>query len=285
MRPREKKHDDCIVADPSPLGHADAPPRPRVVSSLDAVVLWGAAFAGGALNAVAGGGSFLVFPALLRLGVGPVAANATTTVVMWPGSLASVAAYREELLAERPRLVRLVAASVVGGLVGAELLLHTSDRVFARLVPFLMLFAALLLTFGTRLAARLGTGGETPSPWRAWLLGPLAQGILAIYGGYFGGGMGVVMLSILVLSGMTDIHRMNAVKTLLAVVINGVALAAFVAADALVWDKAGAMIVAAVVGGYGAARVARRLPGRWVRRVVLLVAWSMTVYFFADLAH
>ncbi|MDP9151879.1 MAG: sulfite exporter TauE/SafE family protein [Myxococcota bacterium] len=241
-----------------------------------ATLLFFAAVIGGAINSVAGGGTFIAFPALLFAGVPAVAANATNTMALWPGALASVIAYRRELGASRRELLPLGLASLVGGLVGSVLLLRTSDRKFSLLVPWLLLFATLLFSSGGEIAKR-GSGGA-----RASLLGVIGiQLVISIYGGYFGGGIGIMMLATLSLMGMKDIHRMNALKTMLATLVNGIAVVAFIVAGAIAWGPAAVMIGGGILGGYAGAAFARRVSPRLVRRLVLTIAWTMTAYFFA----
>jgi hypothetical protein len=230
---------------------------------------------GGALNSVAGGGSFLAFPALLFAGISPVAANATTTIALWPGSLASAVAYRRELREVRREIVPLGAAALLGGLIGSLLLLRTSDDTFVKLIPWLLLFASALFSFGGILAKRVMRGTQASLG-----VGIVAQFAISIYGGYFGGGMGIMMLAVLSLLGMTEIHRMNALKTSLGTLINGVAVVTFVTAGAIAWRAGVVMIAGGVLGGYAGAALARRVPARYVRRFVMGIAWTMTGYFF-----
>ena len=269
---------------------------------MTSALLFAVAFIGGALNAVAGGGSFLTLPTLLYAGVAPVSANATSTFAMWPASLASALAYRDEISRGRTWMLRLGIISVVGGLLGGLLLVRTSDESFIRLLPWLMLVAAATFSFGGRLTtwARAMQSGrqdsvavqiddsthvvrENPGSIHRvdvpmWTL-PL-QLIIATYGGYFGGGMGIMMLAAMAVAGMTDMHEMNALKVVLAIAINGVALAAFVVTGAISWAPGVVMVVGGVAGGYAGAAVARRVPGTVVRGIVIVVAWTMTVYFF-----
>ncbi len=249
-----------------------------------AALLLLSAILGGTLNSVAGGGSFVTFPALIFTGVPPINANATSTVALWPGTVASTAAYREEFGTQRRLLLPLGAISVLGGVIGALLLLRTPQATFSRLVPWLLLLATLLFTFGGTLTARLRArlaGGAGPS--RSLLLViALIQLAVAIYGGYFGGGIGFVILAALALLGMSHIHTMNAIRTLLASCINGVAVATFVLAGAVAWPQALLMTAGAVVGGYGGARYARRLDPKLVRRFVIAVGCAMTAYFFVS---
>lgn len=249
---------------------------------LQGTILFLAAMLGGTLNSVAGGGSFISFPALIFTGVLPIQANATSTVALWPGAVASVGAYRGVLVMARRRLLVLGGVSVVGGVLGAILLLRTPQSTFVRLLPYLLLLATLLFTFGGTIAARLRdlVGKVASPPWLATLGTVCLQGTIAIYGGYFGGGIGILMLALLAIMGMENIHTMNAIKALLASCINGVAVLTFVIARAVEWPQAVVMVLGAVVGGYGGAYVARRLDPRLVRRFVILVGFTMTLYFF-----
>ena len=247
---------------------------------LEYPALFGAALLAGALNSVAGGGSFLTFPALLLSGVSPVHANATSTVALWPGTVASVAAYRREL-GTAPNLLPLTLISLLGGGMGALLLLHTPAATFSKLVPYLLLVATLLFAFSAQITARLPRLDTAGGPSRRTLIAVLAvQLAIACYGGYFGGGIGILMLAVMGLMGLTDINQMNGLKTLLASAINGVAVVAFVLAGAVEWPQALVMLAGGIIGGYGGAAVARRLDPRLVRRFALGVACTMTAYFF-----
>jgi uncharacterized membrane protein YfcA len=240
------------------------------------LVLFFATIAAGALNSVAGGGSFLTLPALLFAGVPPVAANATSTLAAWPASLASAVAYRRELGAPAT-WVSLGIVSLLGGLLGGLLLVKTSDASFMRLLPPLMLLAAVTFSFGNRVTERFNIGGgDEPTPWWMYLL----QLAIATYGGYFGGGMGIMMLAMLAAAGMTDIHEMNGLKAVLAVAINAVALAIFIAHGAIVWRTGLIMAAGGIVGGYAGGAVARRLNRDAIRVFVMGIAWTMTAYFF-----
>ncbi len=251
---------------------------------LQAAFLFGAALIAGALNSVAGGGSFISFPALVAVGVTEKLANATNTVALWPGALASMGPYRDVLTGKRQSLLLLGSLSVVGGLAGAIVLLRTPKATFSALIPFLMLGATLLFTFGPRLTvwvrthlAKRAIGGP---PW----LGVLGVGALLLvtsfYGGFFGGGVSILLLALLALLGMENIHEMNALKVFLNALINGIAVVAFVAAGAVVWQAAPVMIAGAIVGGFGGAYFARKLEPIVVRRFVIVVGVTMTFYFF-----
>jgi uncharacterized membrane protein YfcA len=238
-------------------------------------LLFVAAAIGGAINSVAGGGSFVAFPALLFAGVPAIPANATNTIALWPGSLASAIAYRRELTEVRRQLLPLGAAALAGGLAGSILLLKTSDRTFVLMIPWLLLFATLLFSFGNPIARRI-TRGASASMNAA----VVAQLAISVYGGYFGGGMGIMMLAVLSLLGMTDIHRMNALKTSLATLVNGIAVVAFVWTGTVAWEPGTVMVVGGIAGGYAGAAIARQVSPKVVRTLVLVVAWVMTLYFF-----
>jgi hypothetical protein len=282
------------------------------------VFLFLAAFLGGALNAVAGGGSFIALPALIFAGVPPVSANATTTLALWPGSLSSAWAYRREVAVSRRWIVALGGVSLAGGVIGGLLLLRTTDASFLRLLPWLLLIAAVTFTFAGRVqdflwrrhaarhlggeaaqhlggsaqhfggsarhlggsAQHLGGSAQHPSGSVQHLWPLLFQFVIATYGGYFGGGMGIMMLAALSMAGMSDIHEMNGVKSVLAVVINGVALAEFVALGAIAWAPGLVMVAGGIAGGYAGAAAARRIDRQYVRGLVTVVAWAMTAYFF-----
>jgi uncharacterized membrane protein YfcA len=226
---------------------------------------------------VAGGGSFIAFPALLFAGVPPIAANATNSVALWPAGLASAWAYRKDLDVRRRTLVALGVASLVGGLAGAAWLLHTPDATFVKEIPWLLLAATLLFSAGPVIAKRLSSRGTGA---RGLVVVTVLQLVIAVYGGYFGGGMGILMLAAMSLMGMERIHAMNGLKAILGILINGVAVAAFVVGGAVVWGPGSVMIAGGLLGGWGGATIAKKVDPTWVRRFVACVAWGMTAYFF-----
>jgi uncharacterized protein len=235
---------------------------------------------GGALNAVAGGGSFVAFPALLFVQVPPIQANATNTIALWTAAAASGGAYRTRLNLSQRIFVPLLIASLIGGLIGAGLLLKTPAHTFLRVLPWLTLGATVLFAFGKKLVAGRMAGVEHDASSLAITGVTVFQLLVAVYGGYFGGGMGIVMLAMLAMLGMTDIHAMNALKSVMGFVINGVAVLAFVVAHAVYWRQGSVMIVGAVAGGYIGAHYAQKLPASSIRWFVILVGTVMTVYFF-----
>lgn len=236
-----------------------------------------AAFGAGVLNAIAGGGSFLTFPALVFAGVPPVAANATSAVAVSPGYLGSVLGFRPELRRiPRALLGREVAIAALGGLMGAGLLLLTPARVFAGIVPWLLLLATALFALGPRLA-RMGSG-QGHAGWR--LPGLLA---VSIYGGYFNGGLGILLMALYTLAGESRLNTVNALKNLNSFVLSLLSVLAFALAGAIVWPQAVWMMFWATLGGWAGARLARRLPARWVRLLVIGTGLVMSAVFFARL--
>jgi uncharacterized membrane protein YfcA len=238
------------------------------------VLLFAAGAVGGAINAVAGGGSFLVFPSLLLVGIPPVAANATTAVALWPAGVASTIAYRKDLPTGRKQIILLSVASAVGGTLGAMVLLRTSDETFTKILPLLMFTASAVFTAGPRLQ-QARTRAQLPLA-----AGVLVQLLIASYGGYFGGGMGILMLATFTLMGMTHLHAMNGLKTVLSVFINGAANVAFFVAHKVVLSVVLPVAIGSIVGGFGAAALARKVDPKKVRMFVLVFAWGLTAWFF-----
>ena len=234
----------------------------------------------GMINSVAGGGSFLTLPVLIGCGVPPIPANATSTIALWPGTLASFGAYRREMAA-RPRLaVVLAIISLAGGLIGALILLRTPQLTFDRLLPWLTLFATVLFVFGPRISARLKLSLGEADDHKSLLKTGTIQFFIAIYGGYYGAGAGIMMLAVLALLGMKNIHAMNAFKTLLSGSFNGAAVVTFILQGIVHWPEALWMMGGAVAGGYGGAWLARRTPPAWIRAFVIFTGVVTTAYFF-----
>lgn len=245
------------------------------------VTLFMAAAAAGAINSVAGGGSFISFPALLLAGVPPISANATNTTALWPGTVASVGAYRRELATQRRGIVLFSIISLVGGVIGALLLLWTQERIFEQLIPFLMLAATLIFILSPRITRWTRQhGGHGQEPWSRRLPVLALYFGVAIYGGFFGAGLGILTLAVLGLLGMEHIHEMNALKVLQASLVNGVAVLTFALAGAVLWPAALLMAAGGILGGYGGAALARRINPAAVRWIVIVISVSLTVYFF-----
>lgn len=253
---------------------------------LSTFLLFLAAFGAGIINGVAGGGGLIAFPALLIAGVTPIYANATNKTSLWFGTFASTVAYRRELCDRKPEIFLLTIASVVGGIFGSYLLLHTPPQIFADLIPYLMLIATGIFAF-RRLTLRVGGkqwllqhfSFPTSSPLKL-LIVVLLQLIIASYGGFFGGGAGILMLAILNMAGIQNIHIMNAYKCWLATCINGVAIINLALSDVIIWDRAIVMGIGALIGGYGSAYIARKLNPVWIGYAIVGVSLSLTVYFF-----
>ena len=242
-----------------------------------------AALAAGVINSIAGGGTLLSFPALVAIGVPAVIANATNTVALVPGSLAGALGFRRNL-AEVPRwMLWLTVPSLAGGALGAVILLHTSTKTFSRLVPFLILGATLLLasqeliTRGLRRFLEAHERKAGPG-WITFAF--VFQFLVGVYGGYFGAGIGILMLAALGLIGMRDLHQMNGLKNLLAIGINGIASIYFIASGAVLWHYAISMALASIAGGFLGARLAHRLGRRFVRGAVVFIGLVMTVALF-----
>ena len=236
-----------------------------------------AAVIAGGINSVAGGGSLVSFPTLIWLGVPPIAANATNKAAIWLGTLGSVWGYRRELRGVDPRVYALIVPSFIGGIAGAVLLYRTPAVVFDYLVPVLVLFATCLFMVQEPLQRRFDLSGAhvARSHWLSWTM--LFQLIVALYGGYFGAGIGILMLAALSLMGHTDIHRMNGLKNLLATCINGVSAAYFVFAGLVIWSDALVMAAGAIVGGVVGANLARRIGPHAVQRIVVIVGFGMAL--------
>jgi hypothetical protein len=245
-----------------------------------AILIFFAGALGGAMNAVAGGGSFIAFPTLLFTGVAPIPANATNTLSLWLGTAASGGAYRHRLNISRRVMIPLLIMSAIGGFAGALLLIRTPAQTFLRLIPWLMLAATLLFAFGRRLTGKISGGISHDASNQAVAGASFFELLVATYGGYFGGGIGIMNLAMFAAMGMTDIHAMNALKILVVTVINGVATVTFIATGAVVWPQACVLTLGAVVGGYSAAHYAQKLPQHWIRGLVIAIGLSMSVYFF-----
>lgn len=251
------------------------------------IFLFFAAVIGGALNAVAGGGTFVSFPALLATGVPAVQANATNTVALWPGLAASTGAYVRRLDVPRRLLVPLLLTSIIGGAAGSLLLLNTPQRVFLHLVPWLLLAGTLLFAFGNRIRTFAGRSAAATDlrsmSWKVITVTSFVELLIAIYGGYFGAGIGLITLGMLAALGMRDINAMGAIRTLLAVVINAAAVLIFILARAVFWPHCLVMVVGSLVGGWFGAHYAQKADSRKLRRVVISIGMAMSAYYFVTL--
>jgi uncharacterized membrane protein YfcA len=255
------------------------------MSASDAVILLAASTVAGAINSIAGGGSLITFPVLVWLGREPILANATNTVSLSPGSVAALHGFRAELAGLRTWIVRGTVPSLVGGVVGAILLLQTPSPVFAWLVPYLILFATALFALSgplnalvRRRARETGDGVPSSPRWTPFLLYQLG---VSIYGGYFGAGIGIMMLAGLALTGFTAIHRAIALRNYYAILINGIAAVYFIAFGPVSWPDAVVLTIGQIAGGLIGARVARRLPATTVRWVVVTIGVAIALSLLA----
>jgi uncharacterized protein len=246
------------------------------------ILLFLSAAIAGAINSIAGGGSFIAFPALIFTGVPPINSNAMCSVALFPGSLASVGGYRLELIEERKILPLMILTSIIGGIAGSIIMLKTPPNTFMSLVPWLLLLANLLFIFGGKITAafKKRNSAKEPSRFRI-ILGTLTlQLFIALYGGFFGAGMGIMMLAALALMGMDNIHKMNAFKVVLGSCINGIAALIFISAGVILWAQTSVMIVGAIAGGFGGAFYARKHDPAKVKKIVIFIGSVMTIYFF-----
>src|SRR5579872_4241522 len=248
---------------------------------LHSAIAFLAAFLAGTINSVAGGGTLVSFPALIWLGLNSVQANATSTVAIWPGSLGGMWGYRRELRTADKGMLALVLPSLVGGIAGALLLHWTRPELFDKLVPYLILFATILFMVQEPIQRNLKTAGGARHKSARWLAAAmLFQLLVALYGGYFGAGIGILMLAALSILGLTDIHQMNGLKNFFALCINGVAAIYFIFAHMVEWPYVLIMAVGAIAGGVGGAGLARRLGRTVMRRVVIGIGFAMAVSLF-----
>jgi len=255
----------------------------RIMPVTEILGLMFAAAAAGAINAVAGGGTLITFPTLLFFKTPPVIANATSTLALVLGTAGSVYGYRQHFAAVKHWLWRFVPVSVIGGLIGSALLTHTSDTVFAKLVPFLILFATVLFLAQGAFRRMAGFGAAEDHPGRFALLGAiLFQFLVAIYGGYFGAGIGILMLASLGVIGLKNIHEMNALKTVLGSLINVVAAAWFICAGLIHWPKAGVMTIGALLGYYLGSHFSQRIPQHQVRRLITAIGFFLSAVTFYE---
>jgi uncharacterized membrane protein YfcA len=241
------------------------------------LVLIAAAFAAGIINSIAGGGTLITFPVLVWLGLDPKIANATSTVALWPGLFGGLFGYRRELENSSAILLRLGLTSVIGGGIGAWLLIWTPSPTFARLVPFLILFATLLFMAQGPINRRLRFDPAAGAPKASWWFGAIVfQFFSSMYGGYFGAGNGIMMLAALGLLGMRDINRANGIKNFLGICINSIAVLSFAITLLVIWPVALVMAGAALLGGYVGAHVAVRVQQIMIRRAIVTIGFVIT---------
>lgn len=249
---------------------------------LELLILFSAGLLGGMINTIAGGGSFITFPALIFVGVAPINANATNTFASIFGYISGTYALKEDLIACKKSLPLFIVISLVGGLLGSILLLNTSNATFRQAIPWLLLFATLLFVFGQRLNSTLNqlkTKHHFPAIFQKMGLG-LVLSLVCIYGGFFNAGLGVVLLSYLVLAGYTHIHQMNAIKLLVSSIVSFTAIVLFIFNGIIIWYEGSILLVGTLVGGYVAGHFSKKVPQHYLRYGVILISCSMTAYFF-----
>ena len=249
------------------------------------IILFTAGFFGGILNSIAGGGSFITFPALLFAGVPPISANATNTFSSCAGYLSGAYAFRKDIKEHKQELTKIVLMSLIGGLTGAWLLLQTPETVFLEAVPWLLLFATLLFIFGGQLnnsLKKLASVHRHASSMGAVLLTLVLLGVCT-YGGFFNAGLGIITLSYLALAGYSNINAMNGLKLLVSSVVSLIAIALFIIDGVIDWYSGTVVLLGTLAGGYVAAHLSRRLPQQVVRVFVIIASICITAYFFYDI--
>jgi len=235
-----------------------------------------AAFFAGVLNAIAGGGSFLTFPVLVYIGIPPIAANATSAVAVFPGYISSTLGFMREIKAfDRRQLIQLVFIACLGGVSGALLLLLTPGNVFRIIAPWLLLAATLLFALGDKISVWLNKAQDDAPRSH-----PLAVMLVSTYGGYFNGGLGIILLALFSSMGFRDMNLMNGLKNGLSFILSAVSVLTFAIAGIVHWPQAAVMMMAATLGGFGGARLARRLPREWVKSIIVTIGSLMTLAFF-----
>ncbi len=240
------------------------------------ILLTTAAVAGSALNAIAGGGSFFTFPALIFTGVPILNANATSTIALWPGAISSAYTYRNKLQVKRSLLIAFTIISIIGSIAGTILLLITPPNVLKMLLPYLMLSATLLLIFKNRIVNNKWLPANASNTTAVITL----QFFIAAYGGYFGGGLGILMLAAFSLIGFADLQQMNALKSYLGAFINGIAVMIFVFMKEIFWSQALVMVSAAILGGYLGAYMGTHISQKYLHWFIIGVGIFFTIYFF-----
>lgn len=235
----------------------------------------------GIMNSAAGGGTFVAFPALIFLGISPIQANATATIATWPGTISTLIAYREELKDQYAKIPKLAILSTIGGAIGSTVLLFISNKFFSDLVPYLLLIATLFFTARPTINRWIQSNKSIQAHTFLYVGSLQILFILiCIYGGFFGAGMGIMLLAIFGLMGMQNMHQMNALRSVIGACTNTITIIIFIVAGLVHWPQAIVMGVGTMLGGYTSARYFRRLSPEWMRKAVIIIAWAMTIYFF-----
>lgn len=241
----------------------------------DTILIFGAAFLAGIVNTIAGGGTFLTFPALVFVGLPPIVANATSSVAVLPGYLSGTLGYAPEVRSfDRPTLMRLCAVTLAGSTLGALALLVSSNELFAAVVPFLLLIATVVFYWGVPIRAYVARLSSSVTPY-----GSVSLFVVAVYGGYFNGGLGIILLALFAMWGMISVHQMNGLKTALSFVVSAISVVVFAIAGIVAWPQALIMMVGALLGGYLGAPIARALPEPVVRTGIAAIGFTMSAVF------
>ncbi len=241
----------------------------------DTILIFGAAFLAGIVNTIAGGGTFLTFPALVFVGLPPIVANATSSVAVLPGYLSGTLGYAPEVRSfDRPTLTRLCAVTLAGSTLGALALLVSSNELFAAVVPFLLLIATIVFYWGVPIRAYVARLSSSVTPY-----GSVSLFVVAVYGGYFNGGLGIILLALFAMWGMISVHQMNGLKTALSFVVSAISVVVFAIAGIVAWPQALIMMVGALLGGYLGAPIARALPEPVVRTGIAAIGFTMSAVF------
>jgi len=262
-------------------GPCDTLKNPMAMDLTHGAVSFGAGLIAGGMNSVAGGGTLLTFPTLIWLGLNSITANATSTVAVWPGVVSGMIGYRRELSTLERRFLYLAIPSLIGGLMGAYLLRLTPTSLFDRLVPYLILFATILFMVQEPIQRKIKGSHPEAHKSASWFVGAIVfQFMVGVYGGYFGAGIGILMLAAFSILGMTDIHQMNGFKNMLGGAVNALAAIYFISQKMVYWPDVGVMALGAIVGGYAGAGTARKIGRTAVRRIAILIGFGMAVSLF-----
>jgi uncharacterized membrane protein YfcA len=246
------------------------------------ILIFASAFFAGLVNSIAGGGTFLTFPVLIFSGVPAIVANATSAVALWPGTVTATISYRKHLISE-PFVKKIIFVVIAGSILGSFLLLFTPEQNLKAAIPYLLLFASFVFTFGKKIVDKIKKNNAATSdlPNNRMNLKRYAYIFAAsVYGGYFGAGMGILILALFELLSFGDIYKMSALKTLVASTVNGVAVVIFIFAGIVDYKIAGIMVFAAIMGGFLGANYVQKTSAKTVRTVIMVIAWSITAMAF-----
>lgn len=247
-----------------------------------AIILFATGVLAGISNAIAGGGTFFTFPAFLSAGISPVVANASNAIAVWPGHALAVVGYRRELRHSSKGMGTSIILALLGGIVGALLLVYVDNKAFSKLIPFLIFFATVLFAFGRSLGAWLNARTAASALANPSLFSRTCEFLFAVYGGFFGAGLGIMLMAGLLMLGVHNVQENNALKNLLAAVVTSVAAIVFSVSGLVSWPHTAIAFVGAVIGGLLGARLARALSAVWLRRMVIMVGLGLSVHYFVQ---